>query len=136
MAVPPPPPQIRTVGPDLPDAGQTPGWIMFIAMNRFKVVKDATQDFEQVWLGRDSHLGEMPGFVEFHLLRGPEHEDHVLYASHTIWSSKADFEAWTRSEQFRKAHGRVPSTKPLYLGHPQFEGFETIQTVAAPERQD
>ncbi|SFE28810.1 antibiotic biosynthesis monooxygenase [Methylobacterium sp. 13MFTsu3.1M2] len=102
---------------------------MFIAMNRFKVVKDATADFEAVWLGRDSHLGEMPGFVEFHLLRGPEHEDHVLYASHTIWRSRADFEAWTRSEQFRKAHGRVPSTKPLYLGHPQFEGFETIQTV-------
>jgi heme-degrading monooxygenase HmoA len=108
---------------------------MYIAMNRFKVVKDATQDFEQVWLGRDSHLGEMPGFVEFHLLRGPEHEDHVLYASHTIWSSKADFEAWTRSEQFRKAHGRVPSTKPLYLGHPQFEGFETIRTVARPDSE-
>ena len=102
---------------------------MFIAMNRFKVVKESTTDFEQVWLGRDSHLGEMPGFVEFHLLRGPEAEDHVLYASHTIWRSKDDFEAWTRSEQFRKAHGRVPTTKPLYFGHPQFEGFETIQTV-------
>jgi heme-degrading monooxygenase HmoA len=106
---------------------------MFIAMNRFKVVKDATGEFEQVWLGRDSHLGEMAGFVEFQLLRGPEHEDHVLYASHTIWRSKADFEAWTRSEQFRKAHSRVPTTKPLYLGHPQFEGFETIQTVAHAE---
>lgn len=102
-------------------------------MNRFQVVKDSAEDFEQVWLGRDSHLGEMTGFVEFHLLRGPEHEDYVLYASHTIWSSKADFEAWTRSEQFRKAHGRVPTTKPLYLGHPQFEGFETIQTVGRPD---
>lgn len=104
---------------------------MFIAMNRFKVVKDATEDFEQVWLGRDSHLGEMDGFVEFHLLRGPEAEDHVLYASHTVWRSKADFEAWTRSEQFRKAHGRVPGTKPLYLGHPQFEGFEAITGSAS-----
>jgi len=102
---------------------------MYIAMNRFKVVKDSTEDFEQVWLGRDSQLGDMPGFVEFHLLRGPEPEDHVLYASHTVWASKADFESWTRSEQFRKAHGRVPTTKPLYLGHPQFEGFETIQTL-------
>ena len=102
---------------------------MYIAMNRFKVVKDSTDDFEQVWLGRDSQLGEMPGFVEFHLLRGPEQEDHVLYASHTVWASKSDFESWTRSEQFRKAHGRVPTTKPLYLGHPQFEGFGTIQTL-------
>lgn len=108
---------------------------MFIAMNRFQVVKESTQDFEEVWLGRDSRLGEMPGFVEFHLLRGPEHEDYVLYASHTVWSSKADFEAWTRSEQFRQAHGRVPSTKPLYLGHPQFEGFETIQRLGGADSE-
>jgi heme-degrading monooxygenase HmoA len=107
---------------------------MFIAMNRFKVVKDATEDFEAVWLGRDSHLGEMEGFVEFHLLRGPEQEDHVLYASHTVWRSRADFEAWTRSEQFRKAHSRAPSTKPLYLGHPQFEGFEMVRQGLAFRR--
>ena len=103
---------------------------MFIAMNRFKVVPDATAEFEQVWLGRDSQLGEMEGFVEFQLLRGPAYEDHVLYASHTVWASKSAFEAWTRSEQFRKAHSRAPTTKPLYLGHPQFEGFEPIQTLS------
>ncbi|MCJ2130069.1 antibiotic biosynthesis monooxygenase family protein [Methylobacterium sp. E-045] len=113
---------------------------MFIAMNRFKVVPDATTEFEQVWLGRDSQLGEMDGFVEFQLLRGPAYEDHVLYASHTVWASKSAFEAWTRSEQFRKAHSRAPTTKPLYLGHPQFEGFEPIQTLSktqddsSPER--
>ena len=103
---------------------------MFIAMNRFKVFKDAAEEFEAVWRNRDSHLSEMDGFMAFHLLRGPEAEDHVLYSSHTTWRSKADFEAWTRSEQFRKAHSRVPTTKPLYLGHPQFEGFEVVQTVS------
>jgi heme-degrading monooxygenase HmoA len=103
---------------------------MFIAMNRFKVRPDATDEFEAVWRNRDSHLGEMPGFVEFHMLRGPERDDHVLYASHTVWESRAAFEAWTRSEQFRKSHSRAPGSKPLYLEHPQFEGFDTIQTIA------
>ena len=102
---------------------------MFIAMNRFKVLKDCAQDFEQVWATRESHLDEMPGFVEFHLLRGPEREDHVLYSSHTIWASKGEFTAWTNSEQFRKGHARAPGAKPLTLGHPEFEGFEVIQTV-------
>lgn len=102
---------------------------MFIAMNRFKVFKDATDEFEAVWRNRDSHLSEMQGFVTFHLLRGPEAEDHVLYSSHTTWRSKADFQAWTNSEQFRKAHARAPSSKPLYAGHPQFEGFEPVQTL-------
>jgi heme-degrading monooxygenase HmoA len=104
---------------------------MFIAMNRFQVVKGEEAAFEQVWVSRDTHLADVPGFVEFHLLRGPELEDHTLFASHTIWRSKADFEAWTTSEAFRAAHRNAGDNKPLYLGHPRFEGFEVVQTVAA-----
>lgn len=102
---------------------------MFIAMNRFKVVKGVEKEFEAVWSSRDTHLNELKGFVEFHLLKGPEREDHVLYSSHTIWRTRADFEAWTKSEQFRKAHAGAGASKPLYLGHPEFEGFDVIQTV-------
>ena len=102
---------------------------MFIAMNRFRVAKGSEAAFEQVWLSRDSHLDKVPGFVEFHLLRGPEAEDHTLYASHTVWENRAVFEAWTKSEAFRAAHSRAGDNKPLYLDHPQFEGFEVCQTV-------
>ncbi len=104
---------------------------MFIAMNRFKVQPGSEADFEQVWTGRDTHLRDVPGFVEFHLVRGPVREDHVLYASHTIWRSHADFEAWTQSEAFRAAHRNAGQNKPLYLGHPEFEGFEVLQTIKA-----
>jgi heme-degrading monooxygenase HmoA len=104
---------------------------MFIAMNRFKVALGSQEEFEAVWLNRQSHLAGMEGFVEFHMLKGPEREDHQLYASHTVWRSKADFEAWTRSESFRASHRGAPTSKPLYLGHPEFEGFEPIQTIAA-----
>ena len=102
---------------------------MFIAMNRFKVRKGAEADFEQVWLNRDSHLDEVPGFIAFHLLKGPERDDHVLYASHTLWRSEEDFAAWTRSEAFRKAHAGAGANKPLYHGHPEFEGFTVLQEV-------
>src|SRR6202171_3992524 len=86
---------------------------MFIAMNRFRVAKGSEAAFEQVWLSRDSHLDKVPGFVEFHLLRGPEAEDHTLYASHTIWESRTVFEAWTKSEAFRGAHSRGRAHKTL-----------------------
>ncbi|MGY4627525.1 heme-degrading monooxygenase HmoA [Bradyrhizobium sp. USDA 4486] len=56
---------------------------MFIAMNRFQVKKGAETAFETVWATRESYLANMPGFVEFHLLKGPEAEDHTLYSSHT-----------------------------------------------------
>ncbi len=102
---------------------------MFIAMNRFKVRKGAEADFEQVWLKRDSHLEGVPGFIAFHLLKGPERDDHVLYSSHTLWASEAAFLDWTRSEAFRKAHAGAGGNKPLYLDHPEFEGFTVIQEV-------
>ena len=101
---------------------------MFIAMNRFQVKKGSELAFETVWKTRESYLGEMDGFVEFHLLKGPEAEDHTLYATHTIWADKAAFEAWTKSEEFRRAHARADNKtgESLYLGHPKFEGFEVI----------
>ena len=105
---------------------------MFIAMNRFKVIQGSQADFERVWTTRDTHLREVPGFIKFHLLRGPEREDHVLYSSHAIWQSRQHFEAWTRSEAFRLAHRDAGQNRPLYLGHPEFEGFDVIQTVEAP----
>jgi len=103
---------------------------MYIAMNRFKVAPGAELEFEQLWMSRDSHLKDVPGFVEFHLLRGPQKDDHVLYSSHTIWADRAAFEGWTKSEAFRAAHRNAGGgTRSLYLGHPEFEGFEVIQTV-------
>ncbi len=106
---------------------------MYIAMNRFKVTPGSEEAFEHVWTSRDSHLRGVPGFVEFHLLRGPVKDDHVLYSSHTIWSDHAAFKGWTKSEAFRAAHRNAGSTgkgdAPLYLGHPEFEGFEVVQTV-------
>jgi heme-degrading monooxygenase HmoA len=106
---------------------------MYIAMNRFKVALGSEAAFENVWTSRDTYLADVPGFVEFHLLRGPQREDHVLYSSHTIWADHAAFDAWTKSEAFRAAHRNAGELRqgqaPMYLGHPEFEGFEVVQTV-------
>ncbi|ALK10291.1 antibiotic biosynthesis monooxygenase family protein [Blastochloris viridis] len=106
---------------------------MFIAMNRFRIAKGQEDAFERIWLGRDSRLAELPGFLGFHLLKGPAAEDHTLYASHSSWASRADFDNWTQSEQFRSAHSSsgAGAGPGLYLGPPQFEGFEVRQTVPA-----
>jgi heme-degrading monooxygenase HmoA len=102
---------------------------LFIAMNRFHVAPDNAAAFEATWRERESHLHNVPGFREFHLLKGPARDDHVLYASHSIWESEAAFLAWTRSEAFRLAHRNAGSAKPLYLGPPEFEGFTVLMTT-------
>lgn len=99
---------------------------MFVAMNRFRVAKGAEADFETMWRERDSRLAEVAGFQTFKLLKGPEAEDHTLYVSHSTWEDRAAFEAWTRSGAFRQAHAGAGGAKPMYLGPPQFEGFESV----------
>ncbi|MEM7279945.1 MAG: antibiotic biosynthesis monooxygenase [Pseudomonadota bacterium] len=99
---------------------------MYLAMNRFKIAKGFEEGFEAVWRNRDSFLSEVPGFKTFNLLKGPEREDHVLYASHSVWESEAAFIAWTESDAFRKAHGQTSAPKGTYLGHPDLETFESV----------
>ena len=99
---------------------------MFIAMNRFRIAPGREDVFEELWRRRDSYLDDVPGFREFHLLRGPSDEEATLFSSHTVWESRADFEAWTESESFRKAHARARAPEGTYLGHPVFEGFEVV----------
>lgn len=98
----------------------------FYAMNRFRVAVGREDEFEKIWRERQSDLPSTPGFVVFHLLRGPSDESSTLFVSHTIWESREKFEDWTRSENFRRAHASARPSTGLYLGPPQFEGFEAV----------
>jgi heme-degrading monooxygenase HmoA len=46
-----------------------------------------------------------------------------------VWASQAEFEAWTNSDAFRKAHQGAKPRAGLYLGPPRFEGFDVLQKV-------
>ena len=37
---------------------------MYIAMNRFKILKGKETEFENVWKNRDTHLKDVPGFKD------------------------------------------------------------------------
>ena len=106
---------------------------MYLTMNRFKVRLGQEDAFEAVWTSRDSQLTQVPGFKVFHLMKGAENESdgYRLYASHTLWESKAAFEAWTRSEAFRAAHRGAGDHRDLYLAAPDLEIFESVQTITA-----
>ena len=99
---------------------------MFIAMNRFKIVKGKEKDFENVWKNRDTHLANVPDFKTFNLVKGEEKNYYILYASHSIWNSKDGFWNWTKSEAFKLAHKDAGQHRDLYIGAPDFEGFEKV----------
>ena len=97
---------------------------MFLAMNRFKIVKGREEDFETIWRERDTHLQGVDGFKEFNLMKGREEDNYSLYASHSVWESKEHFVDWTKSEAFRLAHKNAGKNADIYLGPPELETFE------------
>ena len=95
-------------------------------MNRFKIISGKEETFEEIWKSRDTHLENVPGFKKFNLIKGNKKENYRLYASHSLWETEKDFINWTKSEAFREAHKGAGQHSDIYLGHPEFEGFEII----------
>ena len=95
-------------------------------MNRFRIILGREKEFEDIWRNRDTHLEDVPGFINFNLVKGKQDEECTLYASHSTWKSEDDFIAWTKSEAFKLAHKNAGQHKDLYIGPPQFEGFEVV----------
>lgn len=106
---------------------------MFVAMNNFTVQPGKGEAFEQIWKERETYLDEVPGFLHFVLLRSDE-ENH--YVSHSMWESRAAFDAWTQSEAFTKGHRGGGSMADILATHPHVELFESVTeqagTHAAP----
>ena len=98
----------------------------YIAMNRFKIALGRESEFAGIWKNRETFLDDVAGFQKFNLLKSPANDDYTLYTSHSTWNSKTDFEKWKKSEAFRKAHSGGGDHRGIYLGHPEFEGFEVI----------
>ena len=61
-----------------------------------------------------------PGFLSMEVLKA-EAGDEVLVV--TRWRDRDAFEAWVRSEEFTKAHGRGGS-EGLLRGHPKMSSYE------------
>lgn len=99
---------------------------MFIAMNRFRIAPGFGDAFVEIWRERDSRLAGVPGFLEFHLLRGDAGPECTTFVSHSTWRSREDFTAWTQSDAFRQAHARARAPEGMYLGPPQFEGYDVV----------
>ena len=84
-------------------------------MNRFKIVPNREKDFENIWKNRETHLNDVSGFIEFHLVKGKSEETHTVYASHSTWNSRKDFESWTKSEAFRQKHTKGQENIAVFI---------------------
>lgn len=99
---------------------------MYVAMTHFQIILGQETLFETLWRERESYLETMQGYRGLLLMRGITEKDHTRYMSQFIWSSKENFDAWTQSDVFVKAHIQFGDTSVLFHAKPRFEGLDII----------
>mmetsp|Transcript_48548 Transcript_48548/g.58580 ORF Transcript_48548/g.58580 Transcript_48548/m.58580 type:complete len:318 (-) Transcript_48548:281-1234(-) len=79
----------------------------FVASNRFGIKPGFEKDFEDMWAARDTSLADLPGFVNFQLLRREGSvDDGNTYLSYTTWDSGKAFNNWRDSDNFKRSHSK------------------------------
>lgn len=74
---------------------------MIVVQNSIPVKDEYRKQFEDLLTGRESFLGKFKGFVRNDVLRPVMGSSYIIM---TIWESMEDFNAWTESDEFKKAH--------------------------------
>jgi len=100
---------------------------MFVSMNRFTIDPAHWDEFEARFRQRAGLVDGEPGFIRNELLRPVQGscEQHIVM---TLWETKKNFENWTRSDSFRKAHENARETPREWFVAPiKFEAFETTE---------
>ena len=94
---------------------------MVIVMNRIPIAEGREQEFEETFKGRDRAVDLMPGFIDMQVLRPAEGHTYVVM---TRWKTREDFQKWTQSEVFVKAHRK--QTPGLAESRPTLEIYEVF----------
>lgn len=107
---------------------------MITVANRIYVHPDYAAQFEENFHRRAGMVDQMPGFISNQVLRPVNEGDP--YVVLTFWQSRADFDAWVRSDAFVQGHARSGTLpKEAFTGANKLEIHEIIQDSSRPELQ-
>lgn len=108
---------------------------MITTANRIFVNPEYAEQFEETFRTRAGLVDRMPGFVSNQLLRPVTPGDPYIVL--TVWESRAQFEAWVRSDEFRQGHARSGSLpREAYSGPNKLELHEIILDTSRPDLTD
>lgn len=105
---------------------------MITVANRLYVDPAFADRFEARFRDRPRLVDRMPGFVSNQVLRPAAPGDP--YVVLTWWESRAAFEAWTTSDEFREGHARSGTLpEEAFTGPNKIEVHEVLQDSARPD---
>ncbi len=80
---------------------------MYVVMNRLTVAPEQAGNLEQGFAHSAGRMREVPGCLNFSLLKEEGVIGDTVYLAMTQWENEAAFTAWTEGESFRRAHANA-----------------------------
>ncbi|MGO8673293.1 MAG: antibiotic biosynthesis monooxygenase family protein [Capsulimonadaceae bacterium] len=105
---------------------------MITVCNRIYVKPEYAGQFEEAFRNRAGLVDRMQGFIANQVLRPVNDGDP--YIVQTLWNSRADFEAWIRSDEFMQGHaksGTMP--RDAYSAPNKLEVHEVVLDSSRPD---
>jgi heme-degrading monooxygenase HmoA len=96
--------------------------------NSLPVKEGAADEIVDRFAESRGNVQGFPGFVSMEVLKS-DAEDEVLVV--TRWRDRESFEAWVRSDEFRRTHGHG-GAGGLLTGHPRMSSY-SVAVERAPE---
>jgi heme-degrading monooxygenase HmoA len=105
---------------------------MITVANRIFVAPEYAEQFEEAFRKRAGLVDSMPGFISNQVLRPANSGDPYIVL--TLWNSRADFEAWTRSDAFVQGHAKSGSLpKEAFTQPNKLEVHEVVLDSSRPD---
>lgn len=95
---------------------------MYVVMNVLQVPEQGKSKMMELFANSAENMKQVPGCLEFQFLNSLDEEKQIVY---TKWESREAFEAWTKSEAFRKAHEERRTSGSTATGS-KIEMYEVI----------
>ena len=95
-------------------------------MSRLKITSGKEVEFEKACKSNKKNTDGVKGFRKIYLIKGNVSKDFSLYIFHSEWNSENDFTNWIKSDSFKFAHKNPTAKKNLYLGPPNFDGYDEL----------
>ena len=96
----------------------------FIALSRFTVANEMTEQVKRAFVERPHLVDEAPGFVRLEVLSPMDNPDEIWLF--TYWTDEHSFKVWHHSHLYHKSHKAIPKGLKLVPKSASLRYFEQV----------
>jgi heme-degrading monooxygenase HmoA len=100
------------------------GHNMFVALSRFTIANDKSDDVRSAFRNRPHLVDAAPGFLSMQVMCPIDSPDEIWLVTH--WCDEQSYRTWHRSHEYHEAHKGIPKGLKLVPGSACVRLFEVI----------